>query len=374
MRVNGMNDVRSGPVLRQLEVLFRSGTVAGMGDGQLLECFAVRRDAQGEIAFAALVARHGPMVLGTCRQLLGDSGDADDAFQAAFLTLARKAGSIRQPDRLGAWLHGVAVRKARKLKQQRQRRRRHERRRPVGPGESSPMGSQAEHREESAALHEELARLPEKYRTPVVLCYLEGHTHETAAMVLGWPVGTVRGRLARAREQLRQRLARRGVVPAVMAVGGWPHHPLARAVVSTSLAEATVHAATPGVGRWTWALARLAGTKAIGAGVMRSTAVRLAAVLVIAGGSRPGRLRWAVEPSSRSRGPGLWRGARLPSPIARPAIAGRRTVSPPLRSPHGSLTPCAGSSPRPGSNGPSASRIRRTSSMSTSAAGPGHSA
>jgi RNA polymerase sigma factor (sigma-70 family) len=169
-----MSDLRNGPVLRQLNVLFRSGTVAGMEDGQLLECFAARRDPQGEIAFAALLTRHGPMILATCRQLLRDPNDADDVFQATFLTLARKSGSIRQPDRLAAWLHGVPVRKARKLKQQHERRRRRERRRCAWCGESFCMESQAERQEDSVALHEELARLPEKYRTPVALCYLEG--------------------------------------------------------------------------------------------------------------------------------------------------------------------------------------------------------
>jgi hypothetical protein len=136
----------------------------------------------------------------------------------------------------------------------------------------------------SAAVHEELARLPEKYRSPIVLCYLQGHTHETAATALGWPLGTVRGRLARAREQLRERLARRGVAPAGMVLGEWPRLDLVRAIVPTRLADAAVDAASSVKGRWAALLAGLAGPKASGPGVLSLPAVRLAALLVLAGG------------------------------------------------------------------------------------------
>ncbi len=115
-----------GAVLRQIEALFEVGAVADLTDGQLLERFAARRDLAGEAAFAVLVERHGPMVLGVCRQLLGDHHHAEDASQAGFLVLARKAGMIRDPERLGNWLYGVAMRTARKARHRLERRRRGE--------------------------------------------------------------------------------------------------------------------------------------------------------------------------------------------------------------------------------------------------------
>jgi RNA polymerase sigma factor (sigma-70 family) len=307
-RAKAMNFERSGPFLRQVSVLFRSGTVAGMTDGQLLERFARRRGAEGEPAFAALVARHGPMVLGVCRQLLRDPHDADDAFQATFLTLARKAGSLRQPERLGPWLYGVAVRKTRKLNQQRERRWRYERRRAVATREWSPPESRAEDREESAVLHEELARLPEKYRTPIVLCYLQGHTHETAAAALGWPLGTVRGRLARAREQLRTRLAGRGVAPAGVVLGAWPLCDRLRAIVPSALSDAAVSAASQMAGGRTALLARLpamiaARPGAISAGALRIAALSLLAGVVATGSFALGRRAPVAEKAALARGP-----------------------------------------------------------------------
>jgi RNA polymerase sigma factor (sigma-70 family) len=276
---------RSSPVLRQVRVLFGSGTAAGMTDGQLLERFATRPGPESEAAFAALVARHGPMVLGVCRQLLGDAHDAEDAFQAAFLTLAGKARRLRQPDRLGPWLYGVAVRKSRKLKQQRVRRRKHERRSWAAAGvrEEPPATSREERGEDSAALYEEVARLPEKYRAPIVLCYLQGHTHETAATVLGWPLGTVRGRLARARDRLRARMTARGSVPAGLVPATWPGHAFSTAHVPAALAEAAVNAVRRSLGGWGRLLVRLAGLKAAWPSALGAPAPRIAAVLALAG-------------------------------------------------------------------------------------------
>jgi RNA polymerase sigma-70 factor (ECF subfamily) len=175
-------------------------------DAQLLERFAVRRE---EAAFEALLHRHGPLVFGVCRRLLGNPHDAEDAFQATFLILARKAGSIGRPALLGNWLYGVAHRVA-------ARARKTSLRRHVRETTGADLAAVA-NREPSGEpdfvglLHEELQRLPDKYRSPVVLCYLEGQTNEEAAAQLRWPVGTVKGRLNRARELLRKRLARRGV-------------------------------------------------------------------------------------------------------------------------------------------------------------------
>ncbi len=186
--------------------LFDGGTVAGLDDVQLLERFAARGDGP---AFASLVARHGPMVLGVCRGVLRDPHDAEDAFQATFLVLVRKAGSLAGVRSLGGWLYRVAYRVALEADARSERRRRREAR-------GVEMDAVADRRRDGDAelgpvIHEELRRLPEKYRDPIVLCDLEGLTREQAADHLRWPVGTVSGRLARARELLRGRLTRRGV-------------------------------------------------------------------------------------------------------------------------------------------------------------------
>lgn len=188
--------------------LFEGGTVSGLSEWQLLERYLERRD---ESAFEALVVRHGPMVLSVCRRALGVTPDADDAFQATFLILIRRARALGPRDAIGPWLYGVARRVAARARDQAARRRRRE---PVsldrdvaGRPRSSPEPDLSE------ILDQELNRLPARYRSPMVLCYLEGRTHEEAARDLGWPVGTVKGRLARAREILRDRLTRRGFEP-----------------------------------------------------------------------------------------------------------------------------------------------------------------
>jgi RNA polymerase sigma factor (sigma-70 family) len=181
--------------------------VEGMLDEQLLERFIARRE---EAAFEALVVRHGPRVLGVCRQVLGDSEDTHDAFQATFLVLVRKAGAIRKRGSLGPWLYGVARRIAVRAKVRDLRRREQERRFLDMPVERT--NSEIDQRELRPVLDEEMSRLPEKYRLPVMLCYLQGMTNEEAAKRLKCPPGTLKGRLSRAREILRERLARRGVV------------------------------------------------------------------------------------------------------------------------------------------------------------------
>jgi RNA polymerase sigma factor (sigma-70 family) len=175
-------------------------------DSELLARFASRRD---EAAFAALLRRHGPMVLGVCRRVLADTHDADDAFQATFLILVRKAGSLSRPELLGNWLYGVAYRTAVRVRAQTTARWRRE----VSPMHEppAPPAEDVAWRELRALLDEELNHLPEKYRRAFVLCDLEGLTNEEAARRLGCPKGTVLSRLSRAREQLRHRLQRRGV-------------------------------------------------------------------------------------------------------------------------------------------------------------------
>ncbi len=190
-------------LLQHLRRITRA-TPEGEDDARLLARYAASRDGA---AFETLVRRHGPMVLGVCRRVLNDSHLADDAFQAVFLVLIRKAASLRRPQLLASWLYGVAYRTALKARSLDARRKAQETR------EVQMLAAPVEHawHDLRPVLDEELSRLPEKYRAPVVLCYLQGHTNEDAARQLGWTKGTVSGRLARARELLHRRLARRGI-------------------------------------------------------------------------------------------------------------------------------------------------------------------
>ena len=238
----------SGSVARQLGTLFECGSMAGLSDRQLIERFAAARD---EAAFAALVARHGPMVLGVCRQRVADRQFAEDAFQAVFLVLARKARSIRDPDLLGNWLYGVALRTAQCARLRLARLRQNEETGTMNhPGSgvsvepSVPPADQAVMaREEAEALHLEIERLPDSFRRPVVLCYLEGLTIHEAARRLRWPHGTVRSRIARARDKLRQGLTRRGIVLPAAALAAVLDSRPAGASVSSPLCDITARAA-----------------------------------------------------------------------------------------------------------------------------------
>jgi len=201
-------------LLQDVRTLFDTGTTGGLTDGELLGRVADRRardDAAGP-ACAALVDRHGPMVLRVCRSILRDEHDAQDAFQATFLVLVRRFDAVRRQESAGSWLHGVALRVASHARAGMARRRRHERCAGELAVTADRSGAEGVSPELAAILHEELGRLPERYRAALVLCYLEGHTCEAAARRLGWPVGTVKSRLARGRERLRRRLIRRGGV------------------------------------------------------------------------------------------------------------------------------------------------------------------
>jgi RND family efflux transporter MFP subunit len=199
----------SRPV-RRLEDLFRVGTVGDLSDGELLDRFLRDRDAAGETAFAALVERHGPMVLRVCEQALNDPNAAEDALQATFLVLARQAGTIRKRTSVSSWLFGVARRAAARIRMEEGRRRRYESRAAERSSALIAARQDAADPDPYPELHAEIERLPENERLPVMLCYFEGLSHEQAASRLRWPVGTVKTRLTRARQRLRSRLERPG--------------------------------------------------------------------------------------------------------------------------------------------------------------------
>lgn len=219
-------------------VLFGTGTLRSLSDGQLLARVKWAPTESAHAAFTALVERHAPMVFRVCRDILRDTDDAQDAFQATFLVLVREAAKVRRPDSVGSWLHGVATRISLRARADAARRRAHERRK----GELTTERTRAtDGGDVEPVLHEELRRLPEKYRAPIVLCYMEGLTHDEAAAHLGWPVGTVRGRLARARDLLRARLTRRGLVVAIALDSAAAR--AAHAAVPSAIRDATIESA-----------------------------------------------------------------------------------------------------------------------------------
>ena len=223
-------------VHRQIDRLFRGGGAGGATDAQLLERFLDRRDGGAEIAFETLIERHGPMVLRVCRTILKNPHDAQDAFQATFLVLARKAGVLRERELLGNWLYGVACRTAMKARAGITRRRRYERQ--AAKTMMDAVEGDPEHDDLGPVLHEEINRLPEGLRASVVLCYLEGMTYERAARHLKVTPSVVRGRLSRARNLLRTRLISRGVV-------------VTSGLVLTAVSSRTAAAIPPGLVRST---------------------------------------------------------------------------------------------------------------------------
>jgi RNA polymerase sigma factor (sigma-70 family) len=236
--------VASGPagLLRHIDRLWNLGTVAGMTDAELLARFAARQQVDAELAFEALMQRHGPMVFRVCRDVLHDEHAAEDAFQATFLVLARKVRSLGAKDSLGSWLHGVAHRVASRALCDAARRRRHELRFAETRGPDYEVMPERARFDATAILSEEINQLPERYRAPIVLCYLEAMSYETAAGRLGVTEDAVRGRLARARARLRKRLARRGVdVTGVLAAARLAAPDVA---LSPALVRATIQAAS----------------------------------------------------------------------------------------------------------------------------------
>jgi RNA polymerase sigma factor (sigma-70 family) len=194
----------------QLDSMLHLGAAGDLSDGQLLDRVNDSKGDWAEAAFAVLVERHGPMVLRVCRDATGNPHDAEDACQAVFLVLARKAGSVRRRESAAAWLYGVARKVSSRARRDEARRRERERRKAELAARQVLDATEPESWEE---LYEEIDRLPERYRSAIVLCHLEGLAHEEAASRLRCPLGTLQSRLLRARARLRDRLARRGVTP-----------------------------------------------------------------------------------------------------------------------------------------------------------------
>ncbi len=247
-------------VLRYLRTMVPPACPADRTDRQLLERFAADRD---ETAFEALVHRHGPLVWGVCRRRLRHHQDAEDAFQATFLVLARKAAAIRRPELLANWLYGVAYRTAARARADASRRRAREQTAAVSA--VVLPSSDIVWQDLRPVLDEEVQRLPAKYRAAFVLCYLEGRTNEEAARQIGCPKGTVLSRLAWARQWLRRRLERRGVTLAVGGAGALLEQWAPPAAVSARLVGTTMRTV----------FAQAAG-KSVAGGIMAAGPVALA--------------------------------------------------------------------------------------------------
>jgi RNA polymerase sigma factor (sigma-70 family) len=257
--------------VRHLHRLAAGRDLVDAPDQQLLETFAARHE---EAAFAALVKRHGPMVLGVCRRVLSNDQDAEDAFQATFLTLARKASSIRKQASVGSWLHGVARRIAAKTRQQQTAR--HRRELHAAPSPSADPLAEVTARELLMAFDEELAKLPERERAVLVLCYLEGMTRDQAARRLRCSLSTANRLLDKGKDRMRARLNARGLaLPGALLAAG-----LAASVVPPALAASATQAATKAI-----VLSALTGA----AKVKTAVAVVLAAGLAVGVGLLAGR-------------------------------------------------------------------------------------
>jgi len=277
-----MPSVYRGSVMGSLQRLFEAGTVTALSDTQLLERFITAAD---ESAFEAMLRRHGPMVLRVCQHILDDPHDVDDAFQATFLILVKKAGSIRDRDVLATWLYGVAPRVAVRARINTRRRQARERTGVEGLEVADHHVQRAEADEIRALMDGALERLPHRYRAPLVLCDLEGQTHEQAAAQLHCPVGTIKSRLSRGRERLRSQLVRRGLAGSAGLPFSTPMFEVAPDV-PVDLMNRTARAASQFVTARAVAAGLLSTqATALVAGVMRSmfvTKLKIAAAAVLA--------------------------------------------------------------------------------------------
>jgi RNA polymerase sigma factor (sigma-70 family) len=315
-------------VMQEIRRLAGAGQGGSGSDATLLQRFVGLND---EAAFELLLRRHGPVVWGVCHRILDRDHDAEDVFQATFFVLAQKAASIRKPESLASWLYGVACRLARKYQAEQARRRAHEKS-IVSTTLADPVHEVAA-RETAQIVVEEVERLPEHYRAPVVLCYLVGRTHEVAAVELGCPVGTLKARLSRALKLLGKRLARRGVaLPAGLTVAVFAESE-AVAIAPAGLLLATAAAAvgfrSGSATSSTSAATRLARTAVAPLMNRLRTTVLLAAGLLVAAGGLVAQQQWNTSPPEEGaelpfveppQPPPL--PIPLPEPMIEPALAG----------------------------------------------------
>jgi RNA polymerase sigma factor (sigma-70 family) len=316
---------QAGGVLRQLHRLLGTGGLDELNDGQLLQQFVARGD---EAAFAALVRRHGPMVLGVCRRLLRGGADADDAFQATFLVLFRRARALDRRASLAGYLYTVAYHVALRARAASARRRSQERQ--VVDMPRAECRAEEVWRDLQPVLDDELNRLPDKYRELVLLCYVEGKTNEEAGRLLRLPTGTVKSRLARARELLKGRLSRRGIT-------------LTAGLLAAVLAERAAAAVSPRLLATTLqTTVRLAAGQAAGPaaalaeGVLKAmfaTKLKIATVFLVAAGvlalgagllSRPALAQPAADPAAQAKAGDAGRKDQSPKPAPMPARPGAR--------------------------------------------------
>ena len=283
-----MKNGGTATAIRDLGTLFNVGATGALSDGELLGRFVDRRE--GAI-FEAIIGRHGPMVWGVCRRVLRDHHDAEDAFQATFLVLARKAASVMPREKLGNWLYGVAYRTAMKARAMKAKRRVRENQVPDIP--EPEAGSQEDRDGLSEWLDWELTHLPEKFRTPIILCELEGMSHKETAGHLGCPVGTVSSRLSRARAMLAKGLARRGVSLSAGGLAAMLARESAAAGMPAGLIDLTARAASLFAAGGVTAGAVPAGVAALTGEVLKAmllskirlVAALLAGLAIVAGGA-----------------------------------------------------------------------------------------
>jgi RNA polymerase sigma factor (sigma-70 family) len=270
-----------GTVLRHFLLRLGTRSSADSTDTGLLARFAVDRD---EAAFAELVQRHGPMVLGVCRRILRDLHDADDVLQATFLVLARKAGALDAQRPLGSWLYTVARNLA--LEHRASTARRQVREKEAAAMLRTEPPNDLAWREVCEVLDVELARLPEKYRAPLVLCHLQGMTHGSAARELGWPAGSMAKRLQRGQELLRERLTRRGVTLSATALATLIGQNAPAALPPTLVGQISRAAALYAAGQVTAGLVSAQATALAGGALQALAASRwkLAAAVLLATG------------------------------------------------------------------------------------------